>query len=785
MFAVPVDLIRRAAHLKAAGHSWETIATRLHLPADVLEFFPADAPGWAAHYANGCKVANDEFVADARAHARKLMRSEDEKTALKAAELGVKLQMTLVRHHHEWRSPASELPPLRTGAQDPFAKVAEILKRWQEEDDEDEDEGGRPKKPAPPPPPRGGEGEKKNSLTPNPSPTGEEGDQPPSPKPPSAASNAASGRIAELIVANAHSVRYDPSRTTTLTGAAMRTPLFAVLSLLPLALIAADRPTPLPGQAHRSESVAVNGMVCTSHPIAAQVGLDVLKSGGNAVDAAIATSAAMGLMEPTSCGMGGDLFAIVWDAQTQKLHGLNASGPAPKKASVQYFKDKKLNAIPERGPLSWSVPGCVEGWDQLRRKFGTKSFKELLAPSIRYAEEGVPVPEVIAGYFKSSERMLLRDPGLSEAFCPGGRVPRAGEVFKNPHVAKSLKLIAEGGRDAYYQGPIAEAIVKLSDEKGGLFTKADFAEFTAEWVDPVKTTYRGYDVWELPPPGQGIAALQMLNLLEPHDLKKLGPTSPDYWHLLVEAKKLAFADRAKYYTDPRFAQVPTSTLISKEYAAERAKSLDMKKAAVGVTAGDAKLGKSETIYLCVVDKDRNCVSLIQSNYNGFGSGLAAPGTGFGLQNRGCLFAVDENHANKIEGGKRPFHTIIPAMVTKDGKPWLTFGVMGGDMQPQGHVQVLVNLIDFGMNVQAAGDAARVEHVGSATPTGTPEAESGGTIQAEPGIPDAVVKELESRGHIVRRVRVNGGGYQGIKIDPTTNVLHGGTESRKDGVAAGY
>jgi gamma-glutamyltranspeptidase/glutathione hydrolase len=559
---------------------------------------------------------------------------------------------------------------------------------------------------------------------------------------------------------------------------------FAVL-LFPLLTFAADRPTPLPGQAHRSETVANNGMVATSHPLAAQVGLDVLKSGGNAVDAAIATSAAMGLMEPTSCGIGGDLFAIVYDAKTKKLYGLNANGPAPKKATVQFFKDQKLADIPERGILSVSAPGCVEGWDQLRAKFGTRKFSELLAPVIKYAEEGVPVPEVIAGYFRSSERLLSNDPGLTEAFLRNGRVPKAGELFKNPLLAGSLKRIADKGRDGFYKGETAEAILKLSDSKGGLFTKEDLADFKAEWIDPVSTTYRGYEVWELPPPGQGIAALQMLNLLEPHDLAKMGPNSPDYWHLLVEAKKLAYADRAKYYTDPKFAQVPTQTLISKGYAAERAKLLDAKKAGVGVPAGDAKLGKADTIYLCVVDKDRNCVSLIQSNYMGFGSGLAAPGTGFGLQNRGCLFSLDEGHANKLEGGKRPFHTIIPAMVTKGGEPFFTFGVMGGDMQPQGHVQVLVNMLDFGMGVQAAGDAARVEHVGSATPTGKPETEKGGTIQAEAGIPDAVVKELEARGHLVKRVKVNGGGFQGIRIDPKTGVLHGGTESRKDGAAVGY
>ena len=559
----------------------------------------------------------------------------------------------------------------------------------------------------------------------------------------------------------------------------------AALHGLPRSGPAADRPTALPGQAHRSETVAVNGMVCASQPLAAQIGLDVLKNGGNAVDAAIATNAAMGLMEPTSCGIGGDLFAIVYDAKTKKLYGLNASGPAPKNATLKLFRDKKLEFIPERGPLSWSVPGCVEGWDQLRRKFGTRDFKDLLAPTIRYAEAGYPVTEVIAGYWKASEKLLAKDAGLRETFLTDGRAPKAGEVFKNPNLAKSLKLIAEKGRDGYYAGDIAKAIVKLSETEGGLFTMADFTEYRAEWLDPVKTNYRGYDVWELPPPGQGIAALQMLNLLEPHDIKAMGPHSAEYWHLLVEAKKLAFADRAKYYADPKFAEVPTETLISKKYAVERAKLIDPKRAGVGVHAGDALVGKADTIYLTVVDKDRNCVSLIQSNYMGFGSGLSAPGTGFGLQNRGCLFSLDPKHANKLEPGKRPFHTIIPAMVTKDGAPFLTYGVMGGDMQPQGHVQVLVNLLDFGMGVQAAGDAPRIDHVGSATPTGKPEAEKGGTLLAEAGIPDAVVKELEARGHAVKRTRVNSGGYQGILIDPKAGVLRGGTESRKDGIAIGW
>ncbi len=559
------------------------------------------------------------------------------------------------------------------------------------------------------------------------------------------------------------------------------------LALAMTPLLPAERPTPQAGKAARSVTVANNGMVATSHPLAAQVGLDVLKSGGNAVDAAIATSAAMGLMEPTSCGIGGDLYAIVWDAKTQKLYGLNASGRAPGKATLAYFKEQNLADIPTSGPLSWSVPGCVDGWDQLRVKFGTRSFKQLLTPSVEYAEKGVPVPEVIAGHWKSVNKM--RDPGMRETFMIRDgdmiRSPNAGEVFKNPHLAQSYKLIAENGRDAFYKGQIARDLVTFSDKVGGLFALKDFADHKSEWVEPVKTTYRGYDVWEIPPPGQGIAAIQMLNTLEPYDLKKMGPESADYWHLLVEAKKLAFADRAKFYADPAFAKVPVADLISKEYATRRAKLLDPKKALTDIPAGDPKLSTSETIYLTVVDKDRNCVSLIQSNYFGFGSGLSAPGTGFGIQNRGCLFALDDKHANKLEPGKRPFHTIIPAMVTKSGKPFFTFGVMGGDMQPQGHVQVLVNMIDFGMNVQAAGDAPRLEHIGSATPTGTPGKAKGGTIKAEAGIPDEVVKELERRGHVVERVKTNSGGYQGIMIDPKTGVLHGGSESRKDGAAVGY
>jgi gamma-glutamyltranspeptidase / glutathione hydrolase len=546
---------------------------------------------------------------------------------------------------------------------------------------------------------------------------------------------------------------------------------FVVLGTL-VPMQAQPRPRPV--------TVANNGIVATSHPLAAQVGLDVLKSGGNAVDAAIATSAAMGLMEPMSCGIGGDLFAIVWDAKTQKLYGLNANGRAPWKATPEYFKSRGLDEIPEKGPLSWSVPGCVDGWEELRKKFGTRSFAELLKPIIRHGNEGVVVPEVIGGYFRSADR----NAELRDVYAPGGHAPKFGELFKNPALAKTYQLIAEGGRDAFYKGVIAESLVKYSDAKGGLFQMKDFTEHTSEWIDPVSTNYRGYDVWELPPPGQGIAALQMLNMLEPHDLKKMGRDSADFWHTMIEAKKLAYADRAKFYTDPRFAKVPVKQLISKEYAKKRWELFDPLKALKEIPAGDAKVGQADTIYLCVVDKDRNCVSLIQSNYFGFGSGMAPPELGFAIQNRGTLFALDEKHANRLEPGKRPFHTIIPAMVTKDGKPWLTYGVMGGDMQPQGHVQVLVNLLDFGMNIQEAGEA-RIEHVGSATPTGKPGDANGGTLKTEYGIPESVVAELSKRGHVVERVRTNGGGYQGILIDPRTGILHGGTESRKDGQAIGY
>ncbi len=550
---------------------------------------------------------------------------------------------------------------------------------------------------------------------------------------------------------------------------------------LPLILLLSMTSLPTPA----AETIAEHGIVATTHPLAAQIGLDILKRGGNAIDAAIATNAAMGLMEPMSCGIGGDLYALVWDAKSQKLYGLNASGRSPYNANREVFAAKGLAEIPLTGPLSWSVPGCVDGWAELHHRFGTIPLADLLAPAIRYADEGFSVPPTIAGFWHAAEPKLLREPDAAATYLPDGHAPRNGDTFKNPRLARTYRLIAQGSRDAFYRGPVAKQIVAFSQAQGGLFSERDFTDHTSLWIDPVSTNYRGYDVWEIPPPSQGISTLQMLNILEGYDLKKLGPNSPDWWHLLIESKRLAFADRAKFYADPEFAKVPTAELISKVYAADRRKLIDMSRAADSLPPGDPKLGLSDTIYLSVVDKDRNCVSLIQSNYVGFGSGCVPGELGFALQNRGTLFALDPHHANTLEPHKRPFHTIIPAMVTLHGKPYFCFGVMGGDMQPQGHVQVLVNLLDFGMDVYAAGAAPRVEHVGSATPTGRPAAVGSGTVNAESALPKSVIDELKRRGHHISTNHKNGGGYEGILIDPETNLLHGASESRRDGVAAGY
>jgi gamma-glutamyltranspeptidase / glutathione hydrolase len=538
----------------------------------------------------------------------------------------------------------------------------------------------------------------------------------------------------------------------------------------------------------RSEVIATQGMAATSHPLVSQVALDILKRGGTAVDAAIAANATMGLMEPTGNGVGGDLFAIVWDAKTQKLYGLNGSGRSPKSLSLKTLRAelKKLNSstIPPTGPLPVSVPGTVDGWFELHGKFGKLPMKELLQPAISYARNGFPVTEVIAEGWERNARVLSKYPGFAETYMPKGRAPAKGEVFRNPLLANTLSAIADGGRDAFYKGDIARRIETYMRDNGGYLTAADLAAHHSEWVEPVSTNYRGYDVWELPPNTQGVAALQMLNLLEAYDLKSMGFGSADYLHVFIEAKKLAFEDRARFYADPEFAKIPLKGLLSKDYAAKRRALIKPDRAALEYPADPKALDQSDTIYMTVADSAGNMVSLIQSNYRGMGSGMTPTGCGFILQDRGELFSLEDGHANVYAPGKRPFHTIIPAFVSRDGKPWLSFGVMGGGMQPQGHVQILVNLIDFGMNLQEAGDAPRARHEGSSEPTDE-IMKNGGEVVLEAGFAPAVVKALEARGHKVTVDNDGGfGGYQAIKRNDE-GVYFGASESRKDGAAQGY
>ncbi len=553
-----------------------------------------------------------------------------------------------------------------------------------------------------------------------------------------------------------------------------------VFAFLNLNLFSQDRIT---GKnfATRSEVIAQNGMVATSQPLATQIAIDILKNGGNAVDAAIAANAALGLMEPTGCGIGGDLFAIVWDAKTKKLYGLNASGRSPKSLTIDYFIENSYEKIPALGPLPVSVPGCVDGWFELHEKFGSLSMEDILQPAINYAREGFPVSELIAYYLERNARILKQFSNFEETFMPGGSTPEKGEIFKNPYLANTLEKIAEGGRDAFYKGSIARTIAEYIQEQGGFLSYDDLASHQSEWVEPVSANYRGYDVWELPPNGQGIAALQILNILEQYDISSMGFGSADYLHLFTEAKKLAYEDRAKFYSDPSFNQLPVEKLISKEYAEQRNKLIDMKQAAKEFSAGD--IGSGETIYLTVADKEGNMVSLIQSNYRGMGSGMTPPGLGFVLQDRGELFTLEKGHYNVYEPEKRPFHTIIPAFVTKDDEPFMSFGVMGGGMQPQGHVQILVNMIDFGMNLQEAGDAPRIQHVMSSEPTGY-QMNDGGWINLETGFEYEVIRELMKKGHRIKWDSGGYGGYQAIMRDKN-GVYYGASESRKDGQAAGY
>lgn len=542
-----------------------------------------------------------------------------------------------------------------------------------------------------------------------------------------------------------------------------------------------DRITGLPF-ATRSEVLAQNGMAATSQPLATQVALDILKQGGNAVDAAIAASAMMGLVEPTGSGIGGDLFAIIWHAGTKKLYGLNASGRSPASLALDYFLEKGITQIPPTGPLPVSVPGCVDGWFEMHKKFGSLPMKTILQPAIDYARNGFPVTELIAHYWAANARNLEKYPNFRDIFMPGGKAPARGELFRNAYLANTLETIARDGRDAFYKGDIARVIDQFMKEQGGFLSYDDLASHTSEWVEPVSTCYRGYDVWELPPNGQGIAVLQMLNILEAYDLRSLGFGSAGYMHLFLEAKKLAYEDRAKYYADPDFNKIPVAQLISKEYAAERRALISPDRAARRYDAG--KLKQDETIYLTVADKYNNMVSLIQSNYRGMGSGMTPPGLGFVLQDRGELFTLQEGHYNTYAPRKRPFHTIIPAFITKDGKPWVSFGVMGGDMQPQGHVQIIVNLIDFGMNLQEAGDAPRMRHSGSSEPTGTLMTD-GGTVFVESGFSNETVRALLRKGHRIQHGIDGFGGYQAILWDEKHKVYYGASESRKDGQAAGY
>ena len=536
--------------------------------------------------------------------------------------------------------------------------------------------------------------------------------------------------------------------------------------------------------ATRSEVLAQNGMVATSHPLATQIGLDILKDGGTAIDAAIAANAALGLMEPTGCGIGGDLFAIVWDGKTQKVYGLNASGRSPKSLTLAYFKEQGMDKIPSHGPLPVSVPGAVDGWFELHEKFGSKPMDEILAPAIQYAESGFPLTELIAWYMQRTIPFFQGKgfPNIEETYMGqnGGKLINEGEVYKNPYLANTYRQIAKGGRNAFYKGKIAKTIADFIQDQGGFLSTEDLASHTSEWIDPVSINYRGYDVWELPPNGQGIAALQMLTILEGYDFSNIEFGSAEHLHLFTEAKKLAFEDRSKYYADMDFFDVPVEELISEEYAAKRRELIGER--ASTYEAGEISAG--ETIYMTVADQNGTMISLIQSNYRGMGSGMAPPELGFMLQDRGELFSLTEGQANTYEPGKRPFHTIIPAFISKGGKPFVSFGVMGGDFQPQGHSQIVMNLVDFGMNLQEAGDAPRWDHTGTSTPTGQP-AKGRGEIRLESGISYETIRGLMDKGHKVGYSRGIYGGYQAIMWDEVNKVYKGASESRKDGQAAGY
>lgn len=533
----------------------------------------------------------------------------------------------------------------------------------------------------------------------------------------------------------------------------------------------ADRPT---GYRKQTRSVvhAQNGMVATSHPLAAMAGIQILQQGGNAFDAAVATAAALCVVEPMMTGLGGDMFALLYDAKRREIKGLNASGRAPQAATPDYFEQNGFTSIPANGILSVTVPGVVDGWAQLLESCGTLTFQEVLAPAIRYAEEGFPIPEMVSYYWKKAEPLLLRSEEASQHYLIHGKAPKEGTLFKQPGLAWSLKQIAKNGRDAFYQGEIADKIDRYMTDHQGLLRKEDLKEHRSQWVQPISTHYRGYEVLEIPPNGQGLVVLQMLNILENFDLQAMGHNSAEYIRLFVEAKKLAYADRDRYIADSEFADIPADRLLSKEYAKELAETIQ---SGVKEIPSGTELG-GDTVYLTVADKEGNVASVTNSIFSVFGSGVLIPDTGIFLHNRGSLFSLDRHHPNVLQPGKRPFHTIIPGMVLKDGKPLISFGVMGADMQPQGQVQTLVNLIDFGMNIQAAGDAPRFRHYAHG-------------VFLESEIEPAICRELSHQGYTLLNLSDGDdfvvGGYQGIFIDPETGLFQGGSDPRKDGCAIGF
>jgi gamma-glutamyltranspeptidase/glutathione hydrolase len=557
--------------------------------------------------------------------------------------------------------------------------------------------------------------------------------------------------------------------------------------------------------ATRSPVLAQHGMVASEQPLASEAAVEILKHGGSAVDAAIAANAMIGLMQPVLNGMGGDLFAIVYDPKTHKLYGYNGSGRSARgrdlakmSAEVEAAYERAglptKRHIPSVGSLPITVPGTVDAWFALHQKFGRLPMTQDLAPAIHYATIGFPVTQLIAKYWAGNMTAFEKNTGLIEELqnakhtylipdAQGGHPPAEGEIFKNPDLAHTLTLIAEGGRDVFYKGPIAHTIDTYFKRIGGDLRYEDFAAHHGEWVKPLSVNYRGYEVYELPPNGQGAAVLQMLQLLKVFDLKKMGVGSADALTAMLEAKRLAYEDLAKWYADPAFVHVPIKGLLSDAYADERRKLIHLDHANPNIGPGDPKLHDGDTIYLTAADKDGMMVSLIQSNYRGMGSGLVPDHLGFMFQDRGELYSLDPKAANVYATGKRPFHTIIPAFITKDGQPFMSFGLMGGDMQPQGHVQIITDIIDFGMNPQEAGDAARWRHVGNAEVTGEPS-QGIGKVEMESGFDPAVKAELAKRGYNIVPGTGNFGGYQAIMRAPN-GVYWGASEMRKDGEVVGY